>query len=143
MIIPNYPTCFVCGHENNRGLNMTFESEGNTITSQFTPEPNLCSYTGVLHGGIIASILDEGMGWTGYPSTEKYFFTAELTVRYKKPVSTDRTYTLKAELISMRKRLYVAKGSITDAEGTVYATGEGKYMLLNEPDKDKISKDTK
>jgi uncharacterized protein (TIGR00369 family) len=135
MNIPKYPTCFVCGSENERGLNLTFESNGDSIEAAFEPDTSMCSYTGVVHGGIIASVLDEGMGWTGYPSTKKFFFTAEMKVRYKKSIIANRKYILKAKLINMHKRIYVAQGQIVDNDGTVYATAEGKYILLKELNK--------
>lgn len=137
--VPKYPTCFVCGPHNERGLSLTFTAWGDMVEAEFEPVANLCGYTGIVHGGITATILDEGMGWTAYARTGKFYLTGELTVRYKKPVKNGRKYIFRARLLDMKKKLYTAEGELVDAEdGTICVTGFAKYFLVDGKPEDAV-----
>ncbi|MFP4458532.1 MAG: PaaI family thioesterase [Candidatus Zixiibacteriota bacterium] len=139
IIIPKYPTCFVCGPENKRGLGLTFIAYGDMVEAEFIPEKNLCGYTGIVHGGITASIIDEGMGWTAYAQTRKFYLTAELQLRYKKPVKYGRKYIFRAKLIDIKKKLFKAEGELVDSEdGTICVTGFAKYFLVDGNPEDEV-----
>ena len=135
--LPKYRTCFVCGPDNDRGLKQTFISIGDgEVSTEFNPVPDLCSYTGIVHGGIVATLLDETMGWTAFEKTNRYFLTAEMTVRYKESVLLDKKYTVRAKLGILKRGFYTATGEIVDSDGKVYATGSGKYFLTDEPNEE-------
>ncbi len=137
MIMPKYPTCFVCGPDNDRGLKLTFTETEKGVEAPFNLPGNLCGYKGVVHGGILATILDEGLGWAGFPATGKQYLTAELKVRYKHPVMSNTDYKLVARLVELKKKIYLAEGEIVDMEGKVHATGEAKYFIVREPELDR------
>ncbi len=137
MIMPKYPTCFVCGEENERGLKLTFTETENGIEAPFNLPDNLCSYKGVIHGGIVSTILDEGLGWAGYPPTQKHYLTAELKVRYKRPVMSNTEYITRSRLVDLKKKIFLAAGEIVDRDGNILVTAEAKYFIVKEPQLDR------
>lgn len=64
--LPGYRKCFVCGKDNPIGLNITFFKDKDKIRAEFIPESKHQGYKGIVHGGILFSILDEIMGRTAF-----------------------------------------------------------------------------
>ena len=56
--------CFGCGTENHHGLRMEFQSNGVQLRSSLLMEPRFRGWSNLIHGGILATILDETMSWT-------------------------------------------------------------------------------
>ena len=69
---PNSDDCFACGRKNPRGLYMTFYDDGERrVVSRYTVDPLYQSYPGIVHGGVVATMLDEVVGRVAIPiSTE-------------------------------------------------------------------------
>ena len=132
MEIPSYSGCFVCGKDNPIGLAMSFMTDGDEVVAEFAPRIEHCGYTGIVHGGVIAAALDEGMGWSGYPTTGKYYLTLSIEIKYRKPVRGGNKYLFRGRVEKMRNKSYTASGEIVDEEGTVYAEGKGKYIVVDE-----------
>ncbi|HEU5348694.1 MAG TPA: PaaI family thioesterase, partial [Ktedonobacterales bacterium] len=59
-----YQGCFACGLRNSQGLRLTFWAEGDEIVTEFTPDEHYQGFPGVLHGGILATLLDEALSRT-------------------------------------------------------------------------------
>jgi len=86
---PNSNMCFVCGLENPLGLKLrVYEVEPGVVESFFSAPEHFQGYPGVLHGGIIAAIIDEisGRAWMGSKENPRLMFTAKLEVVYRKNV---------------------------------------------------------
>jgi len=86
---PNSRMCFICGLENPVGLQLKiYEVEQGTIETNYTAPEHYQSYPGILHGGIVATILDEisGRAHMGDPSQPRFMYTAKLEVKYRKNV---------------------------------------------------------
>src|SRR5271154_6283242 len=82
--------CFGCGGANTAGMQLTFEQDDDArrIRGSFRVPPQFQGATGYLHGGIIATILDEVMGKVSrFHGVQAV--TAELTVEYLRPVPVD------------------------------------------------------
>jgi acyl-coenzyme A thioesterase PaaI-like protein len=61
--LPHTHSCFVCGESNPAGLNLRFETDGRVVRARFTPRVEHVGFKQVVHGGIIATVLDEIMVW--------------------------------------------------------------------------------
>lgn len=88
---PNSLHCFICGIENPIGLNLKiYETEEGTIETTYTAPEHFQGYPGILHGGIVAAILDEisGRAMMGDPSSPRFMFTGKLEVKYRMNVPT-------------------------------------------------------
>lgn len=130
--LPNSDWCFVCGEDNHAGLQTRFYVEDGKVKARLRPQNHHCGYKGVIHGGIVASILDETMGWAAACAINRMGVTAELTVRYLINVPDDRELTCVTWVEKSNKRLVLTVGELVDDEGTVYATAKAKFTPLSE-----------
>ncbi len=131
---PGSRNCFVCGVENPHGLHMSFytTSPGHVETTLSVPD---CfqGYPGMVHGGIIASMMDEAMGRVYMEDgSDRFMVTAELKIRYRKPVPIQKPITIRGRAIKDRGRMALAAGEILDSEGNILVTGE--IIVANMPD---------
>jgi acyl-coenzyme A thioesterase PaaI-like protein len=78
--------CFGCGRQNPIGLHLTFfEDESGRVWADWTPDRVHQGYEGVVHGGLITTVLDEVMGWANYVR-DLWAVTGTINVRFRKPV---------------------------------------------------------
>ncbi len=80
---------------------------------------------------MISALLDELLGWPIALQTGCMSFTAELTVRFVKPMSAGRTYLATARPGTDRGRYWEGEGDICDEHRQIYAKARGKYFLLS------------
>jgi len=53
--------CFACGPDSEHGLKMTFEYGEGTARSRVVPRREFGGWSDIMHGGIVATLLDEAM----------------------------------------------------------------------------------
>ena len=134
-MLPHTRSCFVCGESNPLGLQLRFQTDGRTVRAEFTPRPEYSGFKHVVHGGIIATLLDEIMVWACAVQTKQFAFCAELNVRFQQPVHPNDKTVAQAELTSNRRnRIFEAKAELRDAQGNVLATATGKYLPIKSAD---------
>ena len=132
--LPHTRSCFVCGESNPIGLNLRFETDGRIVQARFTPRKEHVGFREIVHGGLIATLLDEVMVWACAVGTKRFAFCAEFAVRFQKPLKPQEEVLAIGELIADRKRIFEAKGELRTASGTVVATATGKYVPIKEID---------
>lgn len=135
---PNSKNCFVCGVENTFGLKMKFYEDGEGgIFTEMTVPGHFQGYPGVVHGGIIASMLDEVSGRVFMIGEQPQFYvTAELKIRYRKPVPTGETLILKGRKGpdgGKKGRVAFATGEIWNKTGDLLASAD--IVLVEVPEK--------
>ncbi len=120
--------CFACGKSNPCGLKLSFNhSEGKT-TSEFTPARDHQGYKDMAHGGIIASILDEAMIQAAL-SEGITPVTAELRVRFRRPLPVGRKTLIEAEITRKGPRLIEACSRLLDpGDGAIIAEADAKLI---------------
>jgi acyl-coenzyme A thioesterase PaaI-like protein len=121
------PECFVCGGENPNGLHLDFQADGQRASAAWTARAGWESYKGVIHGGILSSVLDEAMA-KAIISGGDQGFTADLRIRFRKKVSVDELVFVKGWVVSAEKRRILAEASITSAEGEEKAHAWGVFL---------------
>jgi uncharacterized protein (TIGR00369 family) len=132
-VLPHTHSCFVCGESNAIGLNLRFETDGRMVQTRFTPRPEHIGFKGVVHGGIIASLLDEVMVWACAVQTRRFAYCAELTVRYLSPLKPGEEVIAFGELaVNRRDRIFEAKGELRNPAGNILASGTGKYLPIKD-----------
>ena len=57
-------SCFACSPNNASGLHMEFFTNGEKVVSWLRVPKHLSGWDNIVHGGVIATILDEVMGWS-------------------------------------------------------------------------------
>lgn len=90
---PNSGGCFICGLQNPISLRMVFEEDltRERVYARLIVPERYRSYPGVVHGGIVATILDETSGRAIMMHTHDdntFFATAKMEVRYRRPTPT-------------------------------------------------------
>ena len=127
--LPHTHSCFVCGEANAIGLNLRFETDGNLVKTHFTPRPEHIGFKQVVHGGIIATLLDEIMVWACMTQSKRFAYCAELTVRFLNPLRPGEETVATAELVTNRRnKIFEAKADLKDSAGKIFATATGKYL---------------
>lgn len=121
--------CFACGQENPIGLKLNFAWEGKRYTTRFIPSAEHQSYDGILHGGIMTTILDEVMGRMFFVQGEQVM-TAQLEVRFRQPVHMGNEIYFAAEVIEDKGRVIQVQATAYLRDGTVAALAQGKFMRI-------------
>jgi len=132
---PNSRKCFVCGIENPVGLHLKFyETSSGEITADYTAPEHFQGYPGVLHGGIVAAILDEtaGRALMGDPAAPRFMFTGKLEVRYRKNVPVGQPLKVVGRAGRDKGRAAEATSAIYNQDGTLLA--EADALLMNLPE---------
>jgi uncharacterized protein (TIGR00369 family) len=130
---PNSRSCLVCGLANEFGLLTRFyELDNGELLAVFTPRSEHQSYPNRLHGGISSTILDETIGraiMIRHP--QQFGVTVEITVRFKKPVPTDRELRVVGRITRDTSRFFEGSGELLLPDGTVAVEGMGKYLKMD------------
>lgn len=126
--LPHSKSCFVCGSRNPIGLKLRFETDGRIVRARFTPEAQHNGFINVIHGGLLATVLDEVMVWSCAVQTRQFSYCAEMTVRYLSPARPGETLIAEGELAENKRRIFAASGLLKREDGTAICTSTGKYM---------------
>lgn len=133
--LPHTHSCFVCGESNVSGLRLRFETDGRIIRARFVPRPEHVGFRHTVHGGLIATLLDEIMVWACAVSTRRFAFCAELNVRFQKPLRPGEETIATAEMSANRRdKIFEATAELRNAAGTVFASASGKYLPIKDGD---------
>jgi uncharacterized protein (TIGR00369 family) len=124
--------CFGCGGANARGMKLVFEADeaNQRITGHFRLGPEYQGATGFIHGGIIATVLDEVMSKVSRFSNVRAV-TAELTVEYLRPVRVDEELRAEGHSTSRNGRELYHEGEIRNAAGALLARGRGRFVIID------------
>ena len=140
--LPHTHSCFVCGESNAIGLRLRFATDGNIVRTRFTPRPEHIGFKGVVHGGIIATLLDEIMVWACAVRTKKFGYCAEMTVRFQKPLRPNEEVIATAELAANRRdKIFEAKAELKNQAGELLASATGKYLPVKALDLTEMATD--
>lgn len=121
--------CFVCGHDNPHGMRIRFElSDGGVAEALWTPREDWEGYPGIVHGGLVSTVLDEAMS-KAVAATRNKTLTAELRVRYRLPVATGASYILRGWLVKRGRRLIEAEASLSSHSGVEHAHGWASFLF--------------
>ena len=116
---PNSKMCFICGLENPIGLHLhIYETEPGVIESTYTAPDHFQGYPGVLHGGIVAAILDEISGriHMGDAANPRFMFTGKLEVKYRKNVPVGKLLKIVGRAVKVRSKMAESWAGIYDSE---------------------------
>lgn len=129
----NEGLCFGCGHNNPIGLKLKFTKDGDTCRAEFTPDKAHQGWPGVVHGGILASLLDEAMSYAAYFEGVTCL-TASMQVRLRQPVKVEVPLVITASVTKNRKKLIEARAKVCLPDGTVVAESTSKqFVVESEP----------
>jgi uncharacterized protein (TIGR00369 family) len=121
--------CFACGRHNPNGLHMNVTRADEGVHALIRMPAWVQSYADIVHGGIIATILDEMAVWAAFHHGYTCV-TAELLVRIKKSMDINGTYSARARVVSTKHKLVTAESSILDQDKQVVACATAKLMKV-------------
>ena len=132
MELPHTTGCLVCGRENPHGLKLSLHvDDAGIVTVDFTPAPHHIGFTGVTHGGVLASVLDEAMVWAATWAGKRFCLCAEMTVRFRQPSRVGQKLRVEARVDMHRTRMILTRGKALAEDGSVVVEASGKYMPLS------------
>jgi uncharacterized protein (TIGR00369 family) len=120
--------CFGCGRHNPIGLKLKFTRDGNAIRTEFTPGRTHQGWPGLLHGGILGTLLDEAMSNIAY-ATGSTCLTASINIRIRQPIKVEVPLVVTARIVRQGKRLIETEGRVCLADGTVVAESTAKQFV--------------
>ncbi len=130
--------CFGCGQNNPMGLKLRFTKDGGTLRTEYTPNKMHQGWPGLLHGGIVATLLDEVMSNVAY-ATGSTCITASIEIRQRKPINLDESLVITAWITRQRSKIIETAGKICLQDGTVVAESTAKQFIAEnaagQPDK--------
>jgi len=129
MKFETYGNCFVCGENNPNGLQLSFviNKERQNLQTTFVASPTFQGWDGIVHGGIISTLLDEAMAKLVYELGYQAV-TASLEVKFKKPAPILEPLCVYGEITEVSKRLIRAKAHVAKEDGTILAIANSTFM---------------
>lgn len=120
--------CFGCGQNNPIGMKLRFTKDGETVRAKFTPHKMHQGWPGLVHGGILACLLDEAMSNAAY-ATGHTCVTASMEIRQRQPVKVEVPLIVTSWIARHRKKLIETAGKITLKDGTIIAESTAKQFI--------------
>ena len=110
-------------------MRFVINKEERTLKTTFVPSPVFQGYDGVVHGGIISTLLDEAMAKLSYELGYNAV-TGTLDIRFKNPAPVGQPLSVYGEIIEAGKRVIKAKARVEKEDGTILATATS--MLIRQ-----------
>ncbi|KAJ7684197.1 HotDog domain-containing protein [Mycena polygramma] len=89
----------------------------------------LCGHDGIVHGGMLATLLDEALGRNAIINlADKVGVTATLSLRYKAPTRADQFIVMKTELVEVKGRKALVKGRVEALDGTLLVEADALFV---------------
>ena len=123
---PSHKGCVVCGCENDHGMRVEFRSQSDgSVVAEFPCDAAYQGYQDVLHGGVVATLLDGAMTNCLF-AHHIVAVTAELTIRYLHPVRIGDPVSIKAWIVRSSPHLHLLAAELAQ-EGRVHARAKAKF----------------
>ena len=126
-----FTSCYGCGRDNPRGLKAHFFRDGDEVVADFTGAADHGGYGRVLHGGVIATLLDEAFGWATFGLLGRIGITTDLQVDFLGPAFSGEPLTVRARIIERDDKRAVVRAEIAGPDGKVLATGSGTLRFVS------------
>jgi acyl-coenzyme A thioesterase PaaI-like protein len=123
--------CFGCGVVNPIGLHLRFAPDGDCVRASFIPGPDHQGFGGIVHGGIISTLLDEAMAWaTAHAGI--WAMTGEIRVRFRRPLNIGESTVVSARVSGVRGRLVTTAGELAlVSDGLPVATATATFVKVD------------
>jgi len=135
--------CFVCGNpetENPRslGVDIFWDRENEMTVIPLHPDESWNGYPGVVHGGIIAALMDDSMAWSVFKTAGTWGVTAKMTLRYRRSMKTSSEYTVRGRVTKVTGKRYSTESSIMDKDGNIIAESSGLFIIHENMNEDGV-----
>jgi len=107
--------CFGCGPLNSDGLHLEFTAGLDASTAEYVVPDRFQSWGGMAHGGMVALMLDEAVGWAawhaGHPGV-----TGRLQVSFRRPLKLGERIRIVGKVESTRRTLVYCSAYIENRD---------------------------
>ena len=123
--------CFGCGDANPVGLRLEFliALDGTVVCVAAIPD-SFEGHPGYLHGGIIATLLDETMS-KSVRARGVTAMTRHMEVDYRRPVPSRTTIRMEGRVVRSEGRKHWVEANILDGEGKSLAHSKGLFVEVS------------
>jgi len=127
-----YRRCFGCGLDNPRGLRLDgFTVDGKDVTAPFSPASDFAGFEGILHGGVVATALDEVSAWSAMLTERVFVYTAKLDIRYRRQGDLSSDFLLRGSVTERRGRRLVISATLSGDDEPV-AESKGVFVVAED-----------
>jgi len=126
----NWPgNCFGCSPRNQFGLHLkVFMSKHGCVSFTKIPE-KFCGFDGIVHGGIVATLLDEISAWTLVIHIKKLCITQEAKIKYYKPIFVNTAITVEGKIKERNNFGVKTISYVKNIKGDILAEGESNWII--------------
>jgi acyl-coenzyme A thioesterase PaaI-like protein len=119
--------CFACRPDHPHGLHLKFALlPDGTATAAWTPEEDWQGFSGVIHGGIVTTVLDEAMAKA--VSTRGYAFTGEIRVRFRQRVAPGENLMIRGWIVEWSRRVIRTEAALTSTDDRELAHAWASFL---------------
>ena len=122
--------CFGCGPDNPIGLKLKFQTDGKTVRAEFTPGEQYQGWSGYLHGGITACILDEVLSQAVHMEGLNCV-TARLDTQLKHLIPINQPIVITSTVTNKTRKVIKTSATVYLQDGTVAAEGTGTHFVVS------------
>lgn len=124
--------CFGCSPGNPIGVHMEFYEDGDDVVSFWKPKAHYQGWVDTMHGGILATLVDETAGWVVFRKLQTTGVTSKLEVKYRKPVmTTEPQITVCGHIAEQRRNLVTVDVKIENSKGEVCIESKVTYFVFD------------
>jgi len=127
--------CFGCGRHNPIGMHLVFEREPredgeSAVVTDYRPREEDQGFPAIMHGGLLALLLDEAMGWAMY-ADRIFAVTAKMETRFRQRVGVVAPLRVRAHITRRRGRRIEVEATICDEDGAVLVEASGLFLRMD------------
>ncbi|MCK5913019.1 MAG: PaaI family thioesterase [Desulfuromusa sp.] len=123
--------CFGCSQQNPYGLKMRFHTDESALYSWLSVPPHLCGWDGIVHGGVLSTMLDEIMGWSAIYGLRCIAMTKTMTVDFLKPVYIGDKLRVEGRVVEQTsKREAILEAKIYKEDDVLCAQTRGTFAIF-------------
>lgn len=103
----------------------------------------MCGHTGIVHGGCIATLIDEICAWTFHTNGHGAGFTANLNINYRRPLPSNITILVKCSVAEVSGRKVYIDCILEDGDKNKYSDGKALFIIPKKKEDPSVENPTK
>jgi uncharacterized protein (TIGR00369 family) len=125
--------CFVCQHDNPRGLRVPFylDDDAALVFAEFDLAAEFSGAPTLVHGGVTLALIDEAMSWATIALAGKFAFTQHSEADFHWPVRLGRPYRVEARVTGVTERKITADAAVLDRKRRPCVTATATMSVLD------------
>ncbi|MCJ7813884.1 MAG: PaaI family thioesterase, partial [Candidatus Atribacteria bacterium] len=110
---------------------IAFFRDQDKIKAEFIPESKHQGFKGIVHGGILFSILDEIMGRTAMITKNVMTMTVEINIKYRKKALIGEKIIFTARMTKDLGRMIEAQAEARSEDDILLTEAKGKFITIS------------